>query len=84
MKWPLHFIFNYSLYVQIATQHYKEDTARRTSEINPVTIENLDDFCYKCIGKPSCGTTVNQNLALSAKMNGTQKEDTGKSMKNVL
>ena len=55
------FVFFVFSYVQPITQCYKQikNTTRKTSVINPVTTENSDKFCYKCVGKQSCSTTAN-------------------------
>ena len=74
VKYPLGFVVSY---VQPVTQHYE---SKSTSVIKVATLKNADDFHYG--GKPSHAAT-NQHLSLSARMNDT-KEDTGKSMKNVL
>ena len=48
-----------------------KNTTRRTSAINPVTMENSDDSVGK--RKLSRGITTNQHLALSAKINTTRR-----------
>ena len=54
---------------------------KSTSAIKVATMKNMDDFCYK--GKPSHSTT-NLTLFAVSKDEWDTKEDTGKSMKNVL
>ena len=54
---------------------------KSTSPIKIATMKNMDDFQYE--GKPSCATSKSTLFAVS-KDEWDTKEDTGKSMKNVL
>ena len=58
-----------------------KNCSKSTSAIKLATMKNMDDFCYK--GKPSLATAKLTPFAVS-KDKWDTKEDTGKSMTNVL
>ena len=68
-KRPLCFIFSY---VQLITQHYKWRNTKK-GPLQSIS-HNGKLGCFPSnVGKSSFGATVNWHLALSAKMNGTQR-----------
>ena len=78
LKYPLRFVFSY---VQSVTQLQIKNCSKITSAINITTMKNTGDFRYE--GKPS-RATAKSTLSAVSKDEWDTKEDTGKSMKNVL
>ena len=69
---------------QQCSTHYTlqiKNCSKSTSAIKVATLKNMEDFCYE--GKPSRATAKSTLFAVS-KDEWDTKEDTGKSMKNVL